>query len=431
MTPARVEPRYQRRILDDDLDELMPELAAIAIEGAKGVGKSATAARRSKTTLHLDESDDRQSLQAFPARFESDAPPILLDEWQRYPPSWDLVRRSVDVNSAGGRFLLTGSATPVEGPMHSGAGRIVRLRMRPLSLAERQLQPNEVVSLGDLLTGERNPLTGESPMTVEDYAGEILASGLPGLRGLGERARNMQLDGYLERIFDVEFADQGHRVRRPATLKGWLSAYAAATATTMKYNAILDAATPGLSDKPSRATTLVYRDVLERLWLLDSLPGWLPTWNQVVRLAQGPKHHLADPAFAARLLGVTYRGLLTNEVQGVAQIRDGLLLGGLFESLVTLSVRVYAQRRSATVHHLRTANGDHEVDLIVEGEDRRVVAIETKLSASVEDHDVRHLHWLLKTGGSRIADAIVVTTGKYAYRRPDGIGVVPAALLAP
>jgi uncharacterized protein len=420
---------YTRRLIDDELDELMPELAAIAIEGSKGVGKSATAQRRAKTVLHLDEVADRQSLEAYPQRLDSDPAPVLLDEWQRVPSSWDLVRRSVDRDSAGGRFLLTGSATPVKGPMHSGAGRIVRLRMRPLSLAERW--PQGSVSLRDLLSGERGPLAGETAMTVEDYVDEIVGSGLPGLRGLGERARNAQLDGYLERIVDVEFADLGHRIRRPATLRGWLAAYAAATATTMKYNAILDAATPGLSDKPSRATTQVYRDVLERLWMLDSLPGWLPTWNQSARLAQSPKHHLADPAFAARLLGVTRRGLLTNSVAGVAEIRDGLLLGGLFESLVTLSVRVYAQRALATVHHLRTANGDHEVDLIIEGEDRRVVAVETKLSAAVEDRDVRHLHWLLRAGGARVADAIIVTTGKYAYRRADGIGVVPAALLAP
>ena len=117
---------YTRRLIDDELDELMPELAAIAIEGSKGVGKSATAQRRAKTVLHLDEVADRQSLEAYPQRLDSDPAPVLLDEWQRVPSSWDLVRRSVDRNSAGGRFLLTGSATPVEGPMHSGAGRIFR-----------------------------------------------------------------------------------------------------------------------------------------------------------------------------------------------------------------------------------------------------------------------------------------------------------------
>jgi uncharacterized protein len=422
---------YQRRLTDDDLDELMPEIAAIALEGPKGVGKSATAERRARTVIRLDNPADRQSLEAYPARLDLDPSPILLDEWQRAPMTWDLVRRSVDSDSRGGRFLLAGSATPAKGPMHSGAGRIVRLRMRPMSLRERRPEIAATVSLSALLSGHRGPLDGRSPLTLEDYTDEILASGFPGIRGLSERARNLQLDGYLERIVDVEFADQGHRIRRPATLRGWLAAYAAATSTTMNYSTILDAATAGLSDKPAKTTTMVYRDVLERLWMLDPVPGWLPTWSQAVRLAQVPKHQLADPAFAARLLGATPRALLSNDVPGVARIRDGLLLGGLFESLVTQSVRVYAQRIQASVHHLRTSRGDHEVDLIVEGDDRRVVAIETKLSAAVDDRDTAHLHWLLRTEGDRIADAIVVTTGEFAYRRPDGIGVVPAALLGP
>jgi uncharacterized protein len=422
---------YRRRLVDDDLDELMPDLAAIAIEGPKGVGKSATAERRAKTVIRLDVATDRESLEAYPARLDRDPAPVLLDEWQRAPASWDLVRRSVDRDPTGGRFLLTGSATPAEGPMHSGAGRIVRLRMRPMSIAERRDDVSATVSLRSLLRGERGAISGESPMSVEDYTDEILSSGFPGIRGLSDRARSAQLDGYLERLVDVEFADQGHRIRRPATLRGWLSAYAAASSSTMTYNTILDAATPGVSDKPAKTTTLVYRDVLERLWMVDPVPGWLPTWNQTVRLAQSPKHQLVDPALAARLLGATKHGLLANDVGGVARIRDGLLLGGLFESLVTQSVRVYAQNIQATVHHLRTARGDHEVDLIVEGEDRRVVAIEVKLSAAVHDSDTVHLRWLLRQGGERIADAIIITTGTYAYRRSDGIGVVPAALLGP
>jgi uncharacterized protein len=110
---------------------------------------------------------------------------------------------------------------------------------------------------------------------------------------------------------------------------------------------------------------------------------------------------------------------------------DGVLLGALFESLVSLSVRVYAQSLDATVHHLRMQNGDHEVDLIVEGADRRVVALEVKLAADVANNDVRHLTWLRGRLGNRLADAAVITTGQYAYRRPDGIAVIPASLLGP
>ena len=420
---------YQRRLIDDDLDEFLPDLAAIAIEGPKGVGKSATAERRAKTVLHLDTRSDQQSLETYPARLEEDQTPILLDEWQRMPAAWDLVRRSVDRNSAGGRFLLTGSAAPTEAPMHSGAGRIVRLRMRPMSIAERRPDVGPTVRLSDLLSGSQPTLEGRSALSVADYTDEILRSGFPGIRDLSDRGRIMQLDGYVERIVDVDFAEQGQRIRRPASLRGWLRSYAAATSTTASYTSILDSATPGVADKPAKSTALAYRDVLERLWILDPVPGWLPSWNHAARLASAPKHHLADPALSARLLGANRRGLLTGD--GPVGIRDGLLLGGLFESLVVQSVRAYAQRSFASVHHLRTADGAHEVDLIVEGDDRRVVAIETKLNAVVNDGDVKHLKWLQRAGGELIADAIVVTTGEFAYRRPDGIGVVPLALLGP
>ena len=423
--------QYRRRLVDDELDELFPHLAAIAIEGPRSVGKSATAARRSTSAILLDQPDQLTLLDADPSRLDQLPPPLLIDEWQRLPRSWDLVRRSVDANPAGGRFLLTGSAAPLTAPAHSGAGRIVRMRMRPMSLAERDLPERPTVSLRALLSGQRPAITGTSSLTLSDYTEEILASGFPALRGLPERARRAQLDSYLARLADVDFEEQGHRLNRPATMQAWLQAYAAATATTASYNTILDAATPGDSNKPAQSTTAVYRDVLTRLWMLDPLPGWLPTTNQLQRLAQRPKHHLADPALAARLLGATAEGLLRNEPLGRPRPSDGLLLGQLFESLVALSVRVYAQHAEATCHHLRTQDGSHEIDVLVEGNDRRVVAIETKLAARVEDSDVQHLAWLANRLGTQLADAVVITTGTDAYRRRDGIAVVPAALLGP
>ncbi len=267
-------------------------------------------------------------------------------------------------------------------------------------------------------------------MTLEDYVQEILASGLPRIRNLGERARNLQLEGYIDRIVDTEFAEQGHRIRRPASLRGWMAAYAAATATTAAYGTILDAATPGQADKPAKTTTMIYRDVLERLWVLDPLPGWTPTLNPLSKLGLAPKHHLADPALAASLLGATKDSLLRGTVGGPV-IRNGLLLGGLFESLVTLSVRSYAQQFSGRTSHLRRVNGDHEVDLIVEAPDHRIVALEVKLSDSVTDDDVKHLNWLRSKVPDLIADAAIITTGPYAYRRTDGIAVIPASLLGP
>lgn len=144
-----------------------------------------------------------------------------------------------------------------------------------------------------------------------------------------------------------------------------------------------------------------------------------------------PKHQLIDPALAARLLGVDRRALLETEPVGPPTPRDGTLLGSLFESLVTLGVRVFAQAAEATTKHLRTASGEHQVDLIVERTDGRVVGIEVKLARTIDADDVRDLLWLRDRIGENLLDAVVVTTGEAAYRRRDGIGVVPAALLGP
>lgn len=422
---------YLPRVVDQELDALMPELTAIAIEGPKGVGKTVTASRRAATVVNLDDPGQRELLASDPGRLDRDPGPVLLDEWQRYPQSWDMVRRSVDRDGRGGRFILAGSAAPVHVPTHSGAGRIVRLRMRPLSLAERGLPESPTVSLAELLAGDRPDIGGRSSVTLPDYVREIVASGFPAIRTLSARARRAQLDGYLHRIAEHDFPEQGRKVRRPASLRAWLAAYAAATATTATYNAILAAATPGESDKPTKVTTIAYRDILQQLRLIDDVPGWTPAGNSFQRLAAAPKHHIADPALAARLLAASEQTLLRGTSAEVVFPGHAVLLGGLFESLVTLSVRVYAQAAEASVSHLRDRGGEHEVDLIVEGHDGRVVAVEVKLTPSVTESDVRHLKWLEQRLADRHADSVVITTGREAYRRRDGVIVLPAALLGP
>lgn len=421
---------YLRRIVDDELDALLPSLPAIALDGPKGVGKTATASRRAATVYRLDDPDQQTVLKADPQRLASGSPPILIDEWQRFPSSWDVVRRAVDDGRGGGRFLLTGSAAPAEQPTHSGAGRIVTLRMRPLSLAERGLVA-PTVSVAEMLTGSRPSISGSSPLRLADYAEEIVGSGLPGLREVEGWARRASLDGYLDRIRERDFPDQGHQLRDPAALRRWMTAYAAATATTASFETIRDAASGGARHTPARSTVAPYRRVLEQLWILDRIDAWLPTRNHISRLAAPPKHHLADPALAARLLGADASALLDVAPLGPTVLRDGPHLGRLFESLVTLCVRVYAQAAEAVVRHLRAKGGEREIDLIVERADHRVVAIEVKLGATVDDADVRHLRWLGASIGPNLLDAVVVTTGADAYRRPDGIAVVPAALLGP
>jgi predicted AAA+ superfamily ATPase len=426
---------YKPRIVDSELDALLPALSAIAIEGAKGVGKTATATRRAASIIRLDDPARRVIVEADSAAILSDSEaPVLLDEWQQVPAVWDAVRRAVDGGAPPGRYILTGSASPRERPTHSGAGRIVSLRMRPMTLVERGVAA-PTISLRALLSGSQSPLAGTTSIGLIDYVGEILRSGFPALRSLEGRGLRAQLDSYLERIVNRDFKEQGVIVRRPETLRRWMTAYAAATSTTASLEKIRDAATGDEREKPAKSTGLLYREVLEQLWIVDPVLPWLPSNNHLTVLAQAPKHQLVDPALAARLLRVDAEALLEGTPLEGSTLplapRDSTLLGRLFEALVTLDVRVYAQAAETSVHHLRTHAGRQEVDLIVARDARRVLAIEVKLGANVDDDDVKHLRWLREQIGKDLLDALVITTGPQAYRRRDGIGVVPAALLGP
>ena len=153
-------------------------------------------------------------------------------------------------------------------------------------------------------------------------------------------------------------------VYRPNTLLAWLAAYAAATATNAAYTTILDSATAGNSNKPARQTVDLYREHLQRIFILDPVPAWVPTFAPLKRLTLTPKHHLVDPALAARVIGVGMAGLLRGDGERTSSA-TGTWLGALFESLVTQIVRVYAEASRAQVGHLRTKSSDREIDLIV------------------------------------------------------------------
>ncbi|MDR1386342.1 MAG: DUF4143 domain-containing protein [Propionibacteriaceae bacterium] len=411
------------------LEELVAGLPAVVLEGARGVGKTASAQRLATTCLSLDLDTVREALVNQPTRLDSLPAPVLLDEWQAWPQVWDLVRHRVDDGAAPGAYLLTGSAAPLQANIHSGAGRMVRLRMRPYSLAERRLD-RPTVSLGSLLSGSA-VVEGDTPVTFANYVSDLAASGFPGVRALPPRLRRRQLTSYLDSIVARDFALQGLPVRQPQTLRRWLRAYAAATATGASYSEILDASSAGDSDKPAKTTTIAYREVLDSLWLLDEVGPWIEGEDFFARLKQSPKHFLADPALAMVLLGLDEADLIAGRSVSPLDRRFGSIAGRLFEALVAVSLLTYAVADDASVSHLRTRNGDHEVDFIVQ-RGSNIVAIEVKLAPTVTDSDLRHLHWLRDRLNGRLTEAVVVTTGAQAYRRTqDGIAVVPAALLGP
>ena len=288
------------RLIDTRLATLLDGLPAVNIEGARGVGKTWTASRHARTLIAVDDPDERAQLAHLGRRFTASLDyPVVLDEWQRLPEIWDRVRRAVDADPTPGRFLLTGSSSPAQAPVHTGAGRIVNLRMRPLSLVERSLE-TPTVSLAALMSGDgTGDVEGSTPVTLDRYVDEILRSGLPGVRDLPAVAREAQLDAYLEQTVRRELA--APRARSARILADWLRTYAAAVSTTTSYDTITGAAARRDGPPPAVSTTRRYRDLLEAMWILEPVPGWSPSQNELSRTTTGDKHQLCDPALAAHV----------------------------------------------------------------------------------------------------------------------------------
>lgn len=418
---------YLLRYVDLELDALWSQRLAVMIDGPKGVGKTATAQRRCDVEFQLD---NRAVMERVRAGLDNQISPgqcVLFDEWQHYGPIVDYVRRCIDRKDQN-VYLMTGSAFPQESTTtHSGAGRIISIRMRPLALSERQgTKPSILIQ--DLFEGHALVSKDKSEMqtefTIDDYAAQICATGLPDVGELdSQRLRRAQIESYLSRIIDRDIPEAGGVLRRPHSLLAWMRAYAAASSTCATYDAILRAASAGEADKPSKATTYTYRDLLSSIWLLDPVLPWSNPHVPLRRLTGQVKHQLSDPGLAARLLGVGPEELLSGK-PGVSEI-----LGQLFESLATLTVRAAGQAAEADTYHLRTKGGTHEIDLLLERYDGKVIAFEVKLANHVEDSDVRHLQWLKGQLGERLVEMVVLNTGPVAYRRDDGVLVVPLSLL--
>jgi predicted AAA+ superfamily ATPase len=382
----------------------------------------------------LDKPKDFDQLANIPDILLAEKPPVLIDEWQRIPSLWDSVRRAVDDGANPATFLLTGSIANTDTNIHSGAGRIIRRKMHPLSLAERGVE-KPTVSIGEMLSAGkpfRTNIAGKTSIGALGYINEIAASGLPEFRNFSPESRKIAFESYFANMLSHEFNQQGIRLRQPETLLRWLRAYAAAVSTDAGYTEILDASTAGDRHKPDAKTTIAYREALENLWLLDELMPWVDGEDFFAGLKRSPKHYLADPAFAAYLLGLDEKVLSgTKGWPPVAERFDGKygsVLGRLFEALVLLCLNTYAGVNNAKVYFAKTHKGDHEIDFIIE-KDSKVIACEAKFAPAASAPDGKHLRWFREKVGDNCADAMIVTTGGVAYRREDGIAVVPAALL--
>ena len=404
--------------------ELLGATGCVVIEGVRGCGKTTTAREFAASEVLLDIDEDARYLAAAdPAEVLKGSPPRLIDEWQLEPRIWNHVRRAVDDRGAPGQFILTGSAIPADdATRHTGMRRIVRLRLRPMSLHEAG-RSSGAVSLKGLLAGEP-PGAGRHAIPLREMAELICRGGWPEsvdwplARAL--RANRGQVDE-VARV-DIREVDGVRRdPQRVRLLLRSLARNVATAAATSKLATDLGARENG-SMRPHTAAD--YLNALERIMIVENQPAWATHLRSRAVLRKRPVRHFVDPSLAVAALGADPDRLLG----------DFRFLGLLFESLVVRDLRVYAQAADAEVFHYRE-DGRLEVDAVVQARDGRWAAFEVKLGPRMVERGARNLLRLAervdpeRVGPPR-ALGVIVASG-YGYTRPDGVGVIPIGALGP
>lgn len=393
------------------------------IEGPKACGKTATARQVAASEVLLDvDANARQAINVDPSLILAGPSPRLIDEWQVEPQIWNHIRRAIDERGATGQFILTGSAVPPdEIARHTGAGRITRLRMRPMSLFERG-RSSGVASLGALLAGEpvQSPDAG---LTVEALAREIALGGWPGFTGLAPEQALRAVRDYLDEIRRVDVARVDGARRDPDRVGQLLRSLARnvasyAAATTLARD------TGGAEGPIKDDTVRDYLAALTRLMVVEDQPAWAPHLRSRYTLRSAAKRHFVDPSLAVAALRAAPEALL----------RDLNMLGFLFESLVVRDLRIYGQRNDAEVLQYRDSSG-LEVDAIVQAADGSWAAFEVKLGVGQIEEGAATLKRFARQidtrkSGPPAALGVIVGSG-YGYVRDDSIAVIPIGALGP
>lgn len=415
---------YRARVVDRELRERLGAIGAVLIEGPKACGKTETATQVAATTYRLDVDRAARNAAAYAPDVLLDSPaPVLLDEWQVAPSLWDHVRRAVDDRSSEkGLFIMAGSATPRDDiSRHSGAGRIGVIQMRPMSLFESG-HSSGAASLATLMDGDR--IGGrDAGLSVPDLIDRICIGGWPALLDATPTEAGRWLRDYLNQIVLVDVQALGTRRRDPENIRRLLASLARNVATSVRVTAL--AKDVGGADGPvARSTVDGYLDSLVRLRLIENSPAWGPHMRSATPLQSSPTRYFIDPSLAVAALG-----------RGPQQLFADLnVTGYLFENLVVRDMRVYAQRHGGQVHHWRDQN-QNEVDVVVTMPDGRWAAFEVKMNPDDADKAAAALLSFSQKvdqtkAGPPAALGVITTTG-FAYRRDDGVSVLPIGALAP
>lgn len=418
---------YKPRLIDKHIDEMLEIFGALCVEGPKWCGKSWTSAHHSASVISLanpaDNFQNRRMAEMSPDLVLDGAEPRLVDEWQEVPPIWDAVRYKVDESTRKGRYILTGSATPNhKGIMHSGAGRIARIRMRPMSLFESGNSSGKV-SLEAICNGIL-PAVMTGNVQLSKLVDLIVRGGWPASLNLSiERAMQLPRQ-YLKAVIEDDVYRIDGVKRDTAKINLLLRSLARNESTTVSNKTIKNDI-KAIDDEDIDLNTIAsYLDVLNRLFLLDNLQPFSGNLRSSLRLKQMEKRRFVDPSLACALLKITPK-MLFNDLN---------TLGFMFESLCVRDLIIYSQMFDGQVFHYQDYNGN-EIDAVIEMPDGGWCAFEIKLGANQIDAAAANLlkirDKIAKDPNGRPPKALCVISGlgSAAYTRPDGVMVVPISAL--
>lgn len=418
---------YKPRIIDKQVEEYLQTFGAICIEGPKWCGKTWTSSYHANSKFFLADPSgnfqNRKLAEIDPNTVLEGAAPRLIDEWQEYPPLWDAVRYKVDQSAQKGQFILTGSATPNhKGILHSGAGRIAKLRMRTMSLYESGDSSGQI-SLEALCNGILTPaMTGE--VDLKNLINLIIRGGWPGSLGLPLKQAALLPQQYLQAVIDDDVYRINDVKRNTQKMRLLLMSLARNESTTAT-NTLLKSNIKEKDGQDIDANTVTaYLDIFKRLFLTDNQPPFAPNVRSSVRVKQAEKRHLADPSLACALLKLTPAALL-NDLE---------TLGFMFEALCERDLRIYAESFGANLYHYQDYK-NREIDAVIELPDGNWCAFEIKLGANQIDQAAANLlkikHEFEEDKKSVPPSVLCVICGlsNAAYKREDGVFVVPITAL--
>ncbi|MFD0703229.1 AAA family ATPase [Slackia equolifaciens] len=421
---------YIPRLADGQLQEKLERTGAVLVRGPKWCGKTSTCEQQARSALKMRDPDayaaNMEAAQIRPSLLLRGERPRLIDEWQVAPVLWDAVINEVDAaGGQPGQFVLTGSATPFgphddTKPKHTGTGRIARIDMDTMTLEESGVSSNEV-SLSALFGGQAQ-VEGASNISVEQYAELICAGGWPSPIARGTLDTKVAKD-YIGAICESDISEAAGVELDPLRARALLRSLARNSAQEASLATLLaDVKDVGVG--MSEPTLRSYLNALRKLFVIEDIPAWAPTLRSRTPLRSSATWHLCDPSLAAAAL----------EASPDALLNDLVSMGYLFETLCVRDLRSYVRCMDGSVAHYRDKSG-LEADVILRLNDGRWAAVEVKLGGAKRiDEGASNLLTLAgkidqaKSGAP--AFLAVVTGGRYAYTREDGVHVIPLGCLS-